>query len=122
MFIGEVDMAVLNFRPHTLLVREYREGYVDQDGHRHPGIEEYIPYMECDVIPASTNANIINYQDGRSETYDYEVILSTNCRDFAYGELVRLSRNGIIETTNYKVKWSHRYQLQYKLKIGYDGN
>ena len=115
-------MAVLDMKPHYLMTRTVTEGYEDNDGHYHKGSEAWSRYMKCDVIPASTSTNIITYDDGRVETYDYEVILSTECRDFENGELVRLIRNGIEESRLYKVKWHHRYQLQYKLKIGHDGN
>lgn len=114
-------MAILNMRPHTLWTSIVTEGEEDENGHFQPSTTVWSKYMACDVVPASVDKNIINYGEGRTESYSYTLYLSTSCRDFEYGELVKLTRFGE-ESPVYKVKGFQRYQHQCKILIGNDGN
>lgn len=114
-------MAVLDRKPHKLFICLPYEGYEDEDGHFHQGGERWQKYMTCDVVPASVSANLITHEDGRTETFEYTIYLTTKTRDFQYGERVRLCRFGELSPI-YKVKGFQRYQHQCKMVIGYDGN
>lgn len=114
-------MAVLDMKPHLLWTSVVTEGEEDENGHFLPSTIAWTRYMKCDVVPASVEKNIINYGDGRTESYVYTVYLPTKCRDFQYGERVKLTRFGE-ESPVYKVKGFQRYQHQCKLLIGEDGD
>lgn len=114
-------MAILNMKPHILWTSTVTEGEEDENGHYQPSTEVWTKYMKCDVVPASLEKNAINYGDGRTEYYSYTVYLPTCCRDFEYGEKVKLTRF-CEESPVYQVKGFQRYQHQCKLLIGKDGN
>lgn len=114
-------MAVLDIKPHWLWTCSAIDGYEDEDGHYHPGSEQWQRYKKCDAVPASIGKNVIQYDDGHMETYSYTLYLTTKTRDFHYGERVKLTRFGE-ESQVMKVMGFQRYQKQCKLIIGYDGN
>lgn len=114
-------MAILNMKPHILWTSTVTEGVEDKDGHYQSSTETWAEYMECDAVPASVEKNVINYGDGRTETYSYTLYLTPKCRDFQYGERVKLTHYGQ-ESPIYQVKGFQRYQHQCKILIGKDGN
>lgn len=122
-------MSVLSLYAHTLSYEE------PGDGHRDPETGDYIKgnptwvedYCECDVIPAG-KANEIQIPDGTVETYSYTISnLPTSCREFQYGDKVRIKLYGNEDNNNqeqtrtlvreFKVLGFHRYQLQCKLWV-----
>lgn len=111
-------MAILNIRPKLLYLGIQGEEWEDEDGHYHTGMEYWNYVAECDVVPASTSESIVTYEDGRTERCDFVIYLDESDHDFVYGERVKVS--GLSQPL--KVQWAHRYQHQYKIKAGYDGN
>ena len=73
--------------------------------------------MECDIKPAMDENPIIRTIDATYVEYDYIVYLSTKCRNFNIGELVKLTMFGKDEERVYCVTGFHRYQLQCKMWI-----
>lgn len=104
-------MAVLNMAPHHLSYKSATEGYDDENGDWVNGTEYWIEnYCKCDCVPAG-KANVISLPDGSVQSYSYTVYLPKKCRDFEYGDIVRI--NG----KDFKVLGFHRYQLQCKIWI-----
>ena len=118
---GGVKMSILSMKPHKLFTSYITDGYEDENGYYHEGTEEWSEYMKCDIVPASGKKDVITYEDGREQAYQYTLYLDTDCRDFVYGERVKMLYFGK-ETTVYKVLGFSRFQHQCKIYVGYDGN
>lgn len=112
-------MAVLDFAAHRLSYQVVSEGYED------PKTGDYIKgsftwscnTYACDIVP-SGKANTIAIPDGSIQTYSYTIYnLPQDCRDFQYGDEVKLQFYGSGEGKVYKVLGFHRYQHQCKIWI-----
>lgn len=108
-------MSVINLTPHTLRYCTVIGGYEDNNGDWHEGKEEWSEPMKCHAIP-SGSANEISFPDGTSFKYSYTVErLPPDCREFEFGEKVRIGIFG--REIDFEVKGFHRYQLQSKLWV-----
>lgn len=109
-------MPVLNLAAHWLGYLQETEGHDDDNGDFVPGSKAWVDYYcKCDVVPAG-KANTIPIADGQVETYSYTIYnLPTNCREFKYGDTVRIKMFGTIK--EFKVLGFHRYQLQCKMWV-----
>lgn len=104
-------MAVLNFTPHVLSYKSVTQGYNDDNGDWVNGADYWIDnYCKCDYVPAG-KANVITIPDGSAISYSYTVYLPKTCKDFEYGDIIK------IDDKEYQVLGFHRYQLQCKMWI-----
>lgn len=109
-------MPVLNTTPHWLWTCKC-EGYNDAAGNYHEGSPKWIRYIKCDIVPAG-HAKDIPLPDGTTRVYSYVIhVYDRRCRDFALGELIRLTRFGKDDDTEYEVIGFQRYQHQCKIWI-----
>lgn len=110
-------MAIISLKPHRL---EYevktKEGYEDSVGDFHEGKTEWVGNIECDAVPSNGKANEVKFDDGSVHRYSYTIYLSSNAREFAIGERVRVTLYGGIQKV-FTVKGFHRYQTQAKLWV-----
>lgn len=118
-------MAMLDLCAHTLSYQEVSGDYRDPEtGDYIKGSSKWIDdYCACDIVPAG-KANVIQIPDGTVETYSYTISnLPVSCREFQYGDKVRIKLYGNEENTEertvreFKVLGFHRYQLQCKLWV-----
>lgn len=108
-------MSVVNLIPHTIRYCIVIDGYEDENGDWHEGIEEWSDPLVCHAVP-SGSANIITFADGTTATYSYTVgRLDPDCREFTIGEKVRLNIQGV--ERDFQVKGFHRFQLQSKIWV-----
>lgn len=109
-------MAVLDFRSSYFDYLIEGLAVKDEDGFITKGEPTWVnKYMTCNIVPAG-QANQITMPDGTVETYSYTIHASTRCRDFKYGDKIRihvLGGEGEIKS----VKGFHRYQLQTKIWV-----
>lgn len=109
-------MAILNFRNNELFYEEVTEGYYDKRGNWHEGSREWVSIGKCGSQPATGENPTIQIPDGSLIVYEYVLHLPSNCREFTYGERVRVAINGGTERI-YSVIGFQRLQLQSKLYI-----
>lgn len=111
-------MAVLNFKPHTLEYEVKEGGHVDKTtGDYIKGSSKWLPYCRCDAVP-NGKANTITIPDGSVQTYSYTISnLPKDCREFKYGDKIRISFYNGSETKEFTVLGFHRYQLQCKIWV-----
>lgn len=109
-------MAILDFRSSRFDYLIESEGYRNEDGDYVDGESQWVEYLPCNIVPAG-QANQIAIPDGTVETYSYTIHTSADCREFKYGEKVRLhilgNEEGVVKT----VKGFQRYQLQAKIWV-----
>lgn len=109
-------MPVLNMQPSFLWTYD-EEGYEDERGNYHKTGSDWKKYVKCDVVPAGQSNEIV-LPDGSTRTYSYTIyVYDRKCRDFALGELIRLSILGKEDDTEYEVVGFHRYQHQCKIFV-----
>ena len=111
-------MAILDFRKNDLYFEEVTDGYYDKRGIWHEGSREWVFVCKCGSQPAdSRNPTIpLPNDNGELTVYNYVLHLPNNCREFQYGERVRVAINGGTERV-YSVVGFQRGQLQCKLYI-----
>lgn len=109
-------MAVLDLALHALSYKEVSSGYNDDNGDWVEGTERWVEdYCKCDIVPAG-KANVITIPDGSTQNYSYTICnLPRTCRDFHYGDTIRLSLFG--NERDFVVLGFHRYQLQCKIWV-----
>lgn len=112
-------MAVLDFAAHELSYQVVSGGYED------PETGDYIkgkPYWvenayKCDIVPAG-KADTIAIPDGNVHPYSYTVYnLPQDCREFQYGDKIRINFFGKGNGKVFTVLGFHRYQHQCKIWI-----
>lgn len=111
-------MAVLDFRASYI---EYLEGatdgYYDKRGEWHAGGERWVYLAKCNVMRAGKE-NQITIPDGTVGHYTYTIGgLPKDCREFRYGERIRIHMFGSADYDERTVLGFQRYQLQSKLYV-----
>lgn len=111
-------MAILDFRANELYFEQVEDGYYDKRGDWHEGAHEWVFVCKCGSQPADSQNPTIPLPDGNGEVTVYNQILHlpSNCREFLYGERVKVAINGGTERV-YSVVGFQRGQLQCKLYI-----
>lgn len=111
-------MAVLNFAAHHMDYEIVTNGYTDEEtGDYIKGKSEWHDGYDCDVVPAG-KANTLSIPDGSLHPYSYTVYnLPKNCREFHYGDKIRIHFYKGDEVREFLVLGFHRYQLQSKIWI-----
>ena len=112
-------MAVIDFASHTLSYLTTTKGQEDPEtGDFIKGQEYWVNNAyKCDIVPAG-KANQITIPDGSVHPYSYTVYnLPQNCRDFVFGDKIRIHFFGKGCGQIFTVKGFHRYQHQCKIWI-----
>lgn len=109
-------MAILNFRASYI---EYldgaTDGYYDKRGEWHAGTEKWKCLAKCNVMRAGQESQI-TIPDGTVEHYTYTIGgLPPNCREFQYGERIRIHQFRSKDYDERTVKGFQRYQFQSKI-------
>lgn len=112
-------MAVLDFAAHTLSYQTVTQGYEDPESGDYQESQTY--WVEnaykCDIVPAG-KADQITIPDGNVQKYSYSVYnLPQDCREFQYGDKIRIKFFGKGEGKLFTVLGFHRYQHQCKIWI-----
>ena len=112
-------MAVLDFAAHVLSYQTVTQGHEDAEtGDFIKGQSFWVENAyKCDIVPAG-KADQITIPDGKVQTYSYTVYnLPQDCREFQYGEKVRLNFFGKGNGKVVTVLGFHCYQHQCKIWI-----
>lgn len=109
-------MAILDFRASFI---EYldgsTDGYYDKRGDWHGGEETWKVLAGCNVMRAGRESQI-QLPDGTVEFYTYTIGgLPADCREFKFGERIRIHQFGSVSYDEKTVKGFQRYQLQSKI-------
>ena len=109
-------MAILDFRASYI---EYldgaTDGYYDKRGEWHEGKEEWKYLAKCNVMRAGQE-QVVTIPDGTVERYTYTIGgLPKDCREFLYGERIRIHQFGSARYDERTVKGFQRYQFQCKI-------
>lgn len=107
-------MAVLRMKPHHLSYLVSQPGYEDGNGYYHAKESRWEGCIPCDAVPSAGKAGEEVFSDGVAREYSYVVYLPASCRQFALGDVVRLSFPDGMER-EFEVKGFHRWQLQCKM-------
>ena len=109
-------MSILDFRASYV---EYldgsTEGYYDKHGVWHEGDETWCFLAKCNVMQSGQESKI-SIPDGSVEHYTYTIGgLPKDCREFVYGERIRIHILGGEDYDERTVKGFQRYQFQCKI-------
>ena len=102
-------------RPHILQYQVTIGEYEDEIGDYHPGDSHFEGDIPCRFEP-NGKANTIAFEDGKTYVYQYVVYLNQNCREFEYGDIIRLLRDGVVVEEK-QVQGFHRGQLNARLWV-----
>ena len=84
-------MGVLDFNGYSLQYFKEGAGSRDERGIYHPGTDEWIPMGSCNA-QQSGGYQIISLPDGSKEYYSFTIIVrNPHCREFKYGERIKLT-------------------------------
>ncbi len=103
------------FRPHILQYQVTTGEYEDEIGDYHPGDSHFEGNIPCRFEP-NGKATTIAFEDGKTYVYQYVVYLDQNCREFKYGDNIRLLRDGVVVEEK-QVQGFHRGQLNARLWV-----
>ena len=103
------------FRPHRLQYQVSSGGYEDENGDYHPGESRFEGDIPCRYEP-NGKANTIAFEDGKIYVYQYVVYLDQNCREFKYGDIIRLLMDCVVIAEK-QVQGFHRGQLNSRLWV-----
>ena len=103
------------FRPHILQYQVTIGEYEDEIGDYHPGDSHFEGDIPCRFEP-NGKANTIAFEDGKTYVYQYVVYLNQNCREFEYGDIIRLLSDGVVVEEK-QVQGFHRGQLNARLWV-----
>lgn len=108
-------MAVIEFRYHSFqyAIDTHEEQY-DENGDFIPAKISYSEEIKCNAVPNGGEA-IVRNAEGRKVEYSYTLYCDTDVKDFSYGEIIRLNRNGSISELS--VKGFHRYMNMVKIWV-----
>lgn len=110
-------MGILDFNAYNLEYLQRAEGYYDELGgyHKPTGEDVWVSLGRCNAVPAGKH-NVISLPDGSMETYSFTIILhNPRCREFKYGETIRLTTVFGMEKVELTVLGFARYQHMAKL-------
>lgn len=108
-------MGVLDFNAYKLEYLVEGDGYYDENGDYQRGQDKWVPYGECNAVPAGRN-NVVSLPDGSTVTFSFSIILhDPQSREFKYGERIRLTTVFGKEVISLTVKGFARYQYQCKV-------
>lgn len=108
-------MGILDFDAYSLEYLQEGEGYYDDDGRYHKAEDIWVSLGRCNAVPGGINSVIV-LPDGQKEKFSFQIILhNPRCREFKYGETIRLTTVFGSEVHELSVKGFARYQHQAKI-------
>lgn len=108
-------MAILDFNAYNIEYLQRGEGYYDEEGGYHAGTDVWVSLGRCNAVPAGIK-NVIVLPDGARENFSFTIhIHNPRCREFKYGESIRLTTVFGMEEVLLTVKGFARYQHQVKV-------
>lgn len=131
-------MSVVDFRPHSLRYRikgeitpviyndcevllnndvvmvSKSQGHTNYLGDYIPAPHKFSEPYPCNAVPSKGEA-VIKYAEGKKTEYSFTLYCDANVKDFEYGEIIRLDREGIIYELS--VKGFQRYSRVVKIWV-----
>lgn len=108
-------MGIVSFEVYKIEYFQEGEGYYDNNGDYHTCEGTWMSLGRCNAVP-SGRYNIISLPDGSKETFSFTIIIhDPRCREFHYGERLRLTTIFEKEQINLIVKGFARFQHQCKI-------
>ena len=110
-------MSILDFEAYELEYLQEGNGHYDENGDYHLGEDTWVHVGKVNAVPAG-GMRVIALPDGQMETYSFTIIIhNPRCREFKYGEKLRLTTVFGKEQLILTVKGFARYQLQCKIYV-----
>ena len=109
-------MAMVSFRPHTIVLLTVGEGYQDSNGDYVPGNEEWSEPYPCRAEP-NGKARTVPFGDDKGSVYDYTVYMDVDCPVITYGQKVKVFDENGSCIGEFISKGFHKGQLNAKLWI-----
>lgn len=107
-------MAVIDFRGHTFSFFKSGEGYYDNNGDFVPGQKSLSSPIYCNAVPNNGEAMVKNAEGVKTE-YSFTLYCDASVKDFEFGEMISLNREGIVYELS--VKGFHRYTRMVKIWV-----
>lgn len=111
-------MSVLNFAAHILQMEvQGSEGHYDEETGNYvaSSSSSWEEVCKCDIVPGGKAATI-TLPDGTLTNYSYTIYLPKDCKEFSFGDNIRLLLYGK-QARQFKVLGFHRYQHQCKIWV-----
>lgn len=85
-------MGILDFEAYWLeYLHETAEGYYDDNGDFHPGVDEWLPFGKVDAEP-HTGPDTVSLPDGHTDEFSFSIhIHDSRCREFCHGDRLRIT-------------------------------
>lgn len=109
-------MALVSFRPHTLRIATFTEGYYDGNRDYHAGVEILSEPIACRYEPNGA-AKVVPIGEGRNSVYSYKVYLDVSCPEIPFGTRLELYDANGNSMGIYSSLGFHRGQLDSKLWV-----
>ena len=109
-------MSLVSFRPHTLRILRFTEGYYDNNGDYHAGVEVSSDAIACRYEPNGM-AKVVPVGEGRNTVYNYMVYLDTSCPEIPFGTRLELYNQEDASLGVFSSLGFHRGQLNAKLWV-----
>lgn len=111
-------MAVLDFKPYTLLRLRRSAGGRDERGDYLPGAAEWLDEgVRCDAVRSSPTPDGGDYDDGRAPACSWTLFLPRDAPSYSLGETVRVVGPGGETVAEGALRGVLRLQLQTKLTL-----
>lgn len=107
-------MAIIDFRAHSFQYVAENKGFVNEDGDFVPQKKVFSDNIKCNAVP-NTGEAVVKDAEGKKTEYSFTLYCDTSVRDFSFGELIRLDREGIVYELT--VKGFHRYAKMVKIWV-----
>ena len=109
-------MSLVSFRPHTLKIISFSEGYYDENRDYHEGTEVFSDAISCRYEPNGM-ARVVPIGEGRNSVYNYMVYLGVGAPEIPFGTRLELYDASGNSMGLYSSLGFHRGQLNAKLWI-----
>lgn len=107
-------MAVIDFRRHKLFLSINGKGHYNDIGDYVPEKTKTSDVIYCNAVPNNGEA-IVKNAEGLMTEFSFTLYCDPSVKDFEFGEMVRLDREGVIYELS--VKGFHRYTKMVKIWV-----
>lgn len=108
---------MVTFRPHTLVLKQSREGHYEANGDWQQGSVARSGRIPCRFEP-NGRAESISLPDGTNYQYHYTVYLNPDVSiNPRYGDIVELFAQDGRSQGDYEVKGVHKFQLGLRIWV-----